>query len=133
MSLPSHLNDEANLHAGVLVSSAETVNNEQLLVAQLLLCNFLYCSPSLLGSTVVVVLVFLRSPPYCVVRILVVNDELVLRRTAGVDTSHHVYGAELSLLTYLEPLETFLGLLVEQHLIRRIVQNLSSTCDSILL
>ena len=132
VSLPCNLHDEANLHTCVAVCAAETINDIQLLVRELFLGNLLHSVPSLLGSTVVVVVILLRVPPYGVVRSLIVNDELVLRRTTGVDTGEHVDSTQLCLVAYLVALETFLGLLVEQHLIRRIVQNLSSTClDSV--
>ena len=43
--LPGHFHDEANGHAGILVSAAESVNNEQALVAQFLLGDILNGSP----------------------------------------------------------------------------------------
>src|SRR3712207_5653458 len=94
VSLPCYLHDEANLHAGILVGAAETVNYEEALVRKLFLSQCVNNVPSFLAGLLVVVLIFVRSPPYCVVRVLVVNDELVLRRTTGVHTSHHVNGAK---------------------------------------
>ena len=130
--LPCHLHDEAHLHAGVAVCAAETVHDIQLLVGELLLCDFLHGIPSLLAGAVVVVMVFFGIPPYCVVRGLVVNDELVLGRAACVDAGHHIDSAQLSLLSLVEACEAFLCLLVEQYLIRGVVQNLCSTClDSV--
>ena len=132
VSLPCHLHDEANLHACVAVCATEAINNIELLVAELFLGNLLDSFPSLKACAVVIVVILLRIPPYGVVRSGIVNDELVLRRTASVDTCHAVHSAELCLNTLVETLETCLCLLIEQNLVRRIVQNLSSTClDSV--
>ena len=91
VSLPSNLDDEADLHTSVAVCAAVTINNIQLLVRQLFLSNLLHCVPSLLRSTVVIVVILLRIPPYGVVRSSIVNDELILRRTTCVDTGHAVH------------------------------------------
>ena len=77
--LPSYFNDEANSKTSVLVSTAETVNNEKTLVRKFLLGKILHHVPSLFSHGVVVVLVLFRSPPYSVLRVFVNNDELVLR------------------------------------------------------
>ncbi len=127
VSLPCHLHDEANLHAGVAVSAAETVDDIQLLVGELFLSKLLHSLPGLNACAVVVVVILIAVPPHGVVRGSVINDELILRRAAGVDTSHHVDCAQLSLLSLVVALEARLGLLVEENLIRRIVQNLGGT------
>ncbi len=67
VSLPCYLNDEANLHASVAVCAAITINDIQLLVAQLFLCNLLDSFPSLKARAVVIVVILLRVPPYGVV------------------------------------------------------------------
>ena len=117
VSLPCHLHDEANLHAGVVVCAAETVDHIELLVAQLILSELLAGLPCLLRGAVVVVMIFLRVPPYGVVRSSVINDELVLRRTACVNTGHHVHCAKLCLLSLVEAFQTRLSLLIEEHLV----------------
>ena len=81
----------------------------------------------------VVVVVFFGIPPYCVVRSLVINDELILRRTASVDTGLYVDCTEFCFLTYLEALKALFCLLVEQYLVRRIVEYFCCTCNSVLL
>ena len=133
MSLPSNLNDETNLHTCVLVSTAETINYEKTLVRKLLLSDVLNSCPSFLRSTVVIVMVFLRIPPYCIVRVLIINDELILRRTTSVDTSHYVYCTKLSLLTSFIALKTLFCFLIEQYFVRRIVQYFCCTCNTVLL
>ena len=45
-------------------------------------------------------MIFFRIPPYGVVRISIVNDELVLRRTTGIYTCHYVHCAEFGFLTF---------------------------------
>ena len=130
--LPCYLNDETYLHTCILVCTAETIYYEQLLIRKLLLSDLLNGVPCLWSCLVVIVVILLRIPPYSVVRCSIVNDELVFRRTTSVNTSHYVNCTELSLLTNLKTLETFLSLLIEQYLIRRIVENLSCTCDSVL-
>ena len=99
------------------MGTAEAIYNIQLLVRKFLLGDFLNGGPSLLGSAMVIVLIFIRSPPNSVVRILVVNDELVLRRTSGVDTSHYVYGAKLGFLAFFVTYEAVFGFLIEQNLV----------------
>ena len=64
VSLPSNFHDEAHVHAGILVGTAESINYEQFLVAKLLLCKVFHYIPSFLRANVVVVLVFIGSPPY---------------------------------------------------------------------
>ena len=79
VSLPCHLHDEAHSHTGVFVSTAEAINNIKLLTREFLLSNLLNGSPGLLGYRLVIVLIFIRSPPYGIVRVLVIYDKLILR------------------------------------------------------
>ncbi len=130
--LPCYLNDETNGHAGVLVSAAECVNDVQVLVAELLNSQFFYLSPNLFGHRVVVVLVALGGPPNGVLRVLVHDDVFVLRRTAGIDTGHHVNGVELGVLTLLVAGQLRLGLLLKEVLVGRIVCNYGSARNAIL-
>ena len=59
MCLPCNLHNETDLHTGVLVGAAETIDNEESLARELLYCKILEVLPVLLGERVVVVLVLL--------------------------------------------------------------------------
>ena len=76
-------------------------------------------------------MIFFRIPPYGIVRIGIVNDEFVLRRTSGVDTGHYINSAKFSFLTFVVACEFGFCFFVEQYLIGRIVQNFGSTDDSV--
>ena len=131
--LPSHLHDEAHLHAGVLVRAAEAVHHIELLARELLLCQLFQSVPGLNRGGLVVVLVVLAGPPNGVARLVVHDDKFVLGRAAGEHTGHHVDGTEFGLDTTVITLETGLGLLVEQNLVRGVVEHLGHTGDAILL
>ena len=130
--LPSHLNDEANCKASCCICTAETINNEETLVRKLLLCEFLNNVPSFLACFVVVVGVLRSVPPQGVVRSLIINDELILRRTARVNASHYVYSTEFCLMTYFEALEACFRFLFKQLFVRRIVNDLRCTGNTVL-
>ena len=132
VSLPSNLDDEANSQAGSLVGAAECINDIEILVRKFLLGNLLHSIPNLLSHGVVVVLVAFCSPPNVVVALVVIYDILVLRRTAGEDTSHYVHSTKLSLLTLLITSEGGIGLSLEQLFVGRIVSNHGRTRDTIL-
>ena len=100
MSLPRHLDDEADCHSGVFVCAAESVHDVKLLAGKLVNSYLLNGFPGLLGGSVVVVLVLVRGPPDGVFGILVLNDELILGGTSGVDTGHNVHGAQLTDLSF---------------------------------
>ena len=133
MSLPCNLNDETNLHASIFVCTAETIYYKQALVWKLFLSYFLNSFPCFLTCTVVIIVVFLWVPPHCIMRCFIINDELILRRTAGIDTCLNVDSAKFCLLTYLKTFETFFCLFIKQHLIRRVVKYFCSTCNAVLL
>ena len=132
MSLPSHLYDETDSHACVLVRAAECVYYVQLLTRQLFLCDILYSSPCFLSCRMVVVRILRGCPPYGVLGILVHNDEFIFGGTSGIDTCHNVHCAKLALLAYFKAFQTRLCLLFEKHLVRRIVYNLCSSGDTVL-
>ncbi len=132
MSLPSNLHDEANSHAGILVSAAESIHNEESLSAELLLCDILNGSPNILAHRMVVVLILIARPPYGVLGILIHNDVLVFGGTSGVDTGHYVNRTKLGLHTNLIAGEILLGLFLIQHLIGGIVNNLGGSGDAVL-
>ena len=64
MSLPSNFHDETDSHTRILVGTAEAIDDKQALVGKLFLGNFLYCFPCFFGSSVVIVVIFFRIPPY---------------------------------------------------------------------
>ena len=130
--LPSHLNDEAHGQTCSLVGTAESIDNIELLVAELLDGYVLDSSPHLFAHGVVVVLVFVRGPPNLVVALSIVNDVLILRRTTGVDTSHHVHCIELGVLALVEASQSGLCLLCEESLIAWVVGYHGRTGDAIL-
>ena len=132
MCLPCNFNDEADSHARILVCATESIDYIEFLVGELFLGDFLQCSPSFRRCRMVIIFVFIGSPPYSVFRSLVLNNEFVLRGTASVNTCHDIYCTELSELTLLISFKTCLCFFIKQRLIRRVVQNLSSTCDAVL-
>ena len=64
MSLPSHFHDETYFHTSCSISTAECINNEQTLAAQLFYSFRLQVSPSFFSTRFVIVFIFVRSPPY---------------------------------------------------------------------
>ena len=133
MSLPGHFHDEAHGHARVFVGTAEAVDDEQALVAEFLLGDVFHHLPSLLRGGMVVVLVFLAGPPYGVFRVFIHDDELILGRAARVDARHHVHGVEFGQFAHLEALKSFLGFLLEELLVRGVVNHFRSAGDTVLL
>ena len=132
VSLPCHFHDEAYSQTGVLVGAAESVDNIQGLVGQLLVGDSLQGVPGLGSDGLVVVLVFVGSPPDGIVGNCVVNKELVFGGTAGVDTGHHVHCAEFGFLTLLVAFETGLGFVDEEFVPRGVVDNLRGAGDTVL-
>jgi len=130
--LPGHLHDETDSHAGVLVGAAEGIDDEQALVAQLLLGDVLHGRPGLLGHGVVVVLVLVAGPPNGVLGVLVHDDVLVLGGTAGVNAGHDIDSAQLGDLALLIAGQLGFGLLLEQHLIRGVMHDLGRAGNAIL-
>ena len=132
VSLPGHLHDEADLQARVLVGAAERVHNEEFLARKLLDGDFLQLLPGLLRNRLVVVLIFVGSPPDRVLGGLVHHEKLVLGRTAGVNAGHHVHGAGLGQLTLLIAAQAFFRLLTEQFVVGGIVHDLGHARDPVL-
>ena len=132
MSLPCNFHDEADCKAGVLVGTAESVNHIKGLVAEFLVGNSLERIPSLGCDGLVVVLVFVRCPPDGVLRNRVLNKELVLGRTACVDTCHHVNRAKLGVLAFFVAGEFGVGFVDVEFVPRGVVVNLGSALDTIL-
>ena len=132
VSLPCHFHDEADSHPGVGVCAAESVNNVQLLVAQLLDSQLLDLCPGVLAHGVVVVLVLVGSPPHGVLGVLIHDDVLVFGGAAGVDTGHDVDGIQLGELAHLVASQAGLGFLLEQQFVGRIVDDFGSTGNTVL-
>ena len=132
VSLPSNLNDETNCHSCIFVSTTECINYEKTLVRKLFLCKLLNYIPSFLWSRVVIILILRCCPPYCILRILIHNDEFILRRTTCVNTCHYVNSAKLCYLSLFITSECLLGLFFEELLIRRVVNDLCCSCNAIL-
>ena len=132
MCLPSYLDDETDCHTGILVCATESINNIQLLVRKLLDCQLFYGFPCFLSSRMVVILVLIRSPPYSVLRVLIHNDEFVFWGTTGVDTCHNVHCTKLADLSFLITCQFRSCLFLKEYLIRRVVNNLSSSGNAIL-
>ena len=80
----------------------------------------------------VIILVLIRSPPYSVLRLVIHNDEFVFRRTTGVDTCHNVHCTKLTNLAFFIACQLRFCLFFKKYLIRRVVNNLSSSGNAIL-
>ena len=130
--LPCHFHDEAHFQAGSSVSAAECVDHEQTLAAEFLHGFSLQVGPSLFRARLVVILIFVRSPPHGVLACLVVYEEFVFRRTAGVDTSHYIYCTQFCHLTFFITFQRRFGLFCEQNIVRRIVNDFLHVGDSVL-
>ena len=130
--LPGHLDDEADGHAGILVSAAESIDDEQALVAQLLLGDVLNSSPSGLGHGVVVVLILVGSPPNGVLGVLIDDDVLILGGTAGVNAGHDVDSTQLTDPTLLVAGQIGLGLLSEQNIVGGVMHDFGRAGNAIL-
>ena len=132
VSLPSNLNDETDCHTGVFVGTAESIYYEQSLVRQFFDSQCFYSIPCFLSSRMVVVFIFICCPPYSVFGILIFYDKFVFRRTTCVDTSHNVDSTQFTFLAFFKAFQSRFCLFFEQHLIRWIVHDLSSSSDAIL-
>ncbi len=132
VGLPCNFNDEANGQTGVLVGAAESVDNVEGLVAELLVGDVFQCGPGFGGDGLVVVLVFVGCPPDGVAAGVVHNEEFILGRAAGVDAGHYVDGAKFGFLTFFVAGQFGFGLVDEELVPRGIVENLGGAHDSIL-
>ena len=99
MSLPSYLHNKADLEARVGVSTAESVDNVELLARELFGGDLLKLSPGLLAGGLVVVGVLGGGPPDGVACGVIEDEELVLWRATRVDARHHVDGTQLGELS----------------------------------
>ena len=132
VGLPSHFNDETDRHAGILVGPTERIYDKKSLVGKLFQRDFLHGIPCFLTGRVVIVLIFIRGPPYGILGILVHNDEFILGRTPRIDTGHNINRAKLTHLSLFIAFQGRFGLLLEQCLIRRIVDNFCGSGDAVL-
>ncbi len=129
--LPCHFHDEAHCHAGVGVGAAETVDNIEFLVAELVDGEGLDGLPCFFAGGFVVVFVFGGCPPHGVLGVFVENDELVFGRAAGVDACHHVHCAELGGYAFLEAFEAGSGFVLEEFVVGGVVDYLSGALDAV--
>ena len=132
MGLPCDLHDETDLEARILVGAAESVHDIEFLARQFLGSEFLQLLPGSLRNGLVVVLIFVGSPPDRILGGLVHYEELVLGRTACINAGHHVHGTGLGQLAFFETAESLLGLLAEKFVVRRIVHDLGHARDPVL-
>ena len=132
MSLPGHFHDEADLQAAVFVGSAERVDDEQAFFRKLVGGDVFQHFPALFTDRLVVVLVFVGSPPDRVLGYGVFHEKFIFRRAAGVNAGHHVYGSHIGYLSFFETLQTRFGLLCEQLIVRGIVYDLGNARDPVL-
>ena len=123
VSLPCNLDDETDCHTGIFVRSAERVYDIKFLAGKLFERDILNRFPRFLRCGMVIVLVFVRSPPDGVFGIIVYDDEFVFRRTTRVNTRHNVDGAEFADLTFFITFERRICFGFEKLFIRRIVNN----------
>ncbi len=77
MSLPCHFHDEAHCHTGVLVGTAEAVNNIKFLAGKFFYGEFLNGFPCFFGHGFVIVGIFFGCPPNVVAAVVVEHDEFV--------------------------------------------------------
>ena len=136
MSLPCNLHNETNLHAGILVGAAESVDDKESLAGKLLEREFLDLFPNFLGHLVVVVGIAFSSPPYfsgsTFFGSLVIDNVFVLRRTAGEDTGHDVDSTKFGYLSLVIAFEAGFGLFVVENFVGRVVKNFFYALDSVL-
>ena len=132
MSLPCYFHNETDSHAGIFVCAAECVYDKQTLIGKLFLCDILNCRPCFLRCGMVVVFIFVRSPPHCILGIFVHNDELVFGRTSGINSGHDVYCAEFAYLPLLVAFESGFGFFFEQKLVRRIINDFCGSGNTVL-
>ena len=124
MSLPCHFHHEAYCKTCIGVCAAESVDNIESLVRELLVGDSLEGIPGSGSDGLVVVLVFFGCPPDRVCAGVVLNEELVLGRTAGVDSGHHVDSTELGFLTLFITLKVGVGFVDEELVVAGIVNHL---------
>ena len=132
MGLPCDLHDEADLHPGVLMGAAETVDHEEPLSGELVLGELLHRLPYALGHLMVVVGIFGGVPPDGVLGVLVHDTVLVLGGAAGENTSHYVDCAKFGNLSLLKAGQAGLGLFVVENLIGGVVEDFLDPLDTVL-
>ena len=133
MCLPRHLHDKANGHARIFICAAECVDDKKALVAELADRNLAYSIPRFLRSAVIVVRILLGGPPNRIMRGLIIDNVLILRRTARIDARHDIDRIlHLRHLPALIALEVRAELLAKQLVIVRVVDNLCRARDTVL-
>ena len=121
VSLPCNFHYEADCHARVFIRAAECVHDVKFFAGKFVHGDFLDGVPRFDGCGMVVVFVFVRSPPYGVFGIIVHNDEFIFWRTTCINTRHDVYSAEFADLSFFITLQSRIGFFFEKFFVRRIV------------
>ena len=132
MCLPSYFHDETDSHSGIFVSAAESIYYEKSLAGKLFDSEFLTSIPCFLSCRMVIIGIFGSVPPNGILGLVIHNDELVFRRTAGVNTCHNVNCSELGNLSLVIAGKLRLKLFVVKSIVIGIVNNLSYAGDPIL-
>ncbi|EJX09223.1 hypothetical protein EVA_02703 [gut metagenome] len=117
VSLPCYFHDETHFQTSSRVCTTESIHYEQTFAAQLFHSFSLQVSPSFFRTRFVVVLVFIRSPPYCIFASFIVNKEFIFRRTSSINTSHYVHSIQFCYLTFFEAFQTSFGFFSEQYFV----------------
>ncbi len=132
MCLPCNLDDETDCHAGILVCAAECIYDIELLIAELLSCDFLAGCPLLLACRMVIVRIFRSGPPYGVLGILIHDDVLILGRTAGEFTSENINRAKIGKVSLCVTGKVRIHFIFKQLLVGRVVDDFGSTGNAVL-
>ena len=83
--------DAGTILAEGFLADAEVIDGSNPVSYTHLLSKFFTSCPSFLCCRMVVILVFIRSPPNCIFGVLIHNDEFIFRRTSCVDTVSYTH------------------------------------------
>jgi len=121
VSLPCNLHDETNFQTSSGVSAAESIHYEQSLSRKLFNGFGFQIGPSCFRARLVVVLIFIGSPPDSIFAGFIHHKEFILRRTTGINTCHYIHSTEFSHLTSFITFQSCFGFFLKQNFVRRIV------------
>ena len=136
MRLPSNFHDETNFHAGIFMSSAETIDYEETLIGKFFNRKFFKSLPRFDGAFFIVIGIFGSCPPNftgcAFFSCFIVNNELILRRTTGVNACHNVDCAKFGFLSNVKTFKTGFSFFVEKYFVSRVVKDFGSAGNAIL-
>ena len=132
VGLPCHFHNEADGHAGSLVGAAESVYHKQPFTAEMFYSQFLYSLPGFLAHTVVVVRIFIRSPPDSIFGIFIFHNVFVLGGTAGINACLYIYGAQFRKLALIETYQVFPHFFLKKEFVGRIVNDFRCAGNTVL-